>query len=536
MTQSEIEEAKLNAMQRAWQGKRGHSSFFEETAAEVEEQLFSSSIQSSRPVNAKDQFQSQIQSSQICKDNEAAIVPWDVIQEQFVLQPSVATEKKSLTLDASAVGDLPAIYTICALDPHQFPVIGVYVDKSIIPGFKYKIRLLPAVGESPTKQKCMFNGKALTLRSIGRGYARRFTFEADENHLNNNENYFYSDNRSEGYAFEWEPVSEGDKFTIFDMNNEAQGTLEVLKIEGPQFEISNVFTKHGIEKRANVKFIGKVEFYETGVAKPRPLSGVVISLKAKGKSSAEIQKVNNVAIQRQRYYLLPGIRTVHRRVTVRGEDINDVPTKYSMTGLEPYELPVVGTYIDPRVVPGFHYRVRPNDRREHLFSGRALKLVSIGMGYAKRLTFEPDSNLVQNNYLWSDNHPDGLGLEIRAVRKGMTFIIQAGEDNLGEATVWRADKPQREEKMEKVKTSNGKYAIEKYIHIDVMCHIKIAIPGASIENAGDILMSVYGLAVVRKEPNARDVRVLRVENVGLDSQLNVLFAQNRVGLTFFPKK
>lgn len=47
-------------------------------------------------------------------------------------------------------------------------------------------------------------------------------------------------------------------------------------------------------------------------------------------------------------------------------------------------------------------------------------------------------------------------------------------------------------------------------------------------------MRVCGVAVVRKEPNANEAKVLRVENVGLDSQLNLLFARNQTELTFFP--
>lgn len=94
-----------------------------------------------------------------------------------------------------------------------------------------------------------------------------------------------------------------------------------------------------------VKFTGKVEFYETGVAILLPLSGIAISKKSKGCSTAEISKVINVNIKKHRYSLLPGIHTDRRRVTVRGEDIRDVPTKYTMTGLQPYELPVVGKLI-----------------------------------------------------------------------------------------------------------------------------------------------------------------------------------------------
>lgn len=113
----------------------------------------------------------------------------------------------------------------------------------------------------------------------------------------------------------------------------------------------------------------------------------------------------------------------------------------------------LGTYVDPRIIPGFCYKVRPNDRKEHLFEGRALRLCSIGMGYAKRLTFEPDSLVNPDNYLWSDSHPDGLGLEPRAVHKDMRFALYADDQLLGEATVFRADLPQTEEKMERVRVS-----------------------------------------------------------------------------------
>lgn len=88
----------------------------------------------------------------------------------------------------------------------------------------------------------------------------------------------------------------------------------------------------------------------------------------------------------------------------------------------------------------------------------------------------------------------------------------------------------------KVKTESGKFAIEKYVHIDVMCHIAIAIPGGGCNETSESLMRVYGLAVVRKEPNRNQAHVIRVENVGLDSQLNVLFAQTHTELTFCPKK
>lgn len=277
-----------------------------------------------------------------------------------------------------------------------------------------------------------------------------------------------------------------------------------------------------------------MEFYETGVAKPTPVSGTAICVKGKGNNKAGIIKIIDVSIKKRKYVLRPGVDTTKRRVTVRGSDIKDVPTKYTMTGLKSYEIPVVGTYVDPRIIPGFYYRVRPNDRKSHLFNGKTLRLLNIGMGYAKRLTFESESKIENNNYLWSDNHPDGLGLEPRALHEGMKFKVTAGGQVLGEASVFRTDNPQIEEKMEKIPTKDGKFAIQKYIHVDVICHVWLTTPGRCSTESEQYLMRVCGLAVVRKEPNSINSRVLRVEKIGLDSELEILFRQSNYELVFIP--
>lgn len=79
------------------------------------------------------------------------------------------------------------------------------------------------------KPRYLFGGKALTLQSIGRGFARRLTFEPVDSTLNDNDNYFWTDSRPEGFVFEIEAVSIGDKFTIYDANHEPQGILEVVQ-------------------------------------------------------------------------------------------------------------------------------------------------------------------------------------------------------------------------------------------------------------------------------------------------------------------
>jgi hypothetical protein len=90
----------------------------------------------------------------------------------------------------------------------------------------------------------VFNGRALQLLSIGRGYSKRLTFEADTNTLNNNSNYFWSDSSPDGFAFELEVVSPGDKFTLQDANHVAAGTLEILHNSVSCLSISLFCTEH----------------------------------------------------------------------------------------------------------------------------------------------------------------------------------------------------------------------------------------------------------------------------------------------------
>ena len=57
-----------------------------------------------------------------------------------------------------------------------------------------------------------------------------------------------------------------------------------------------------------------------------------------------------------------------------------------------------GVFVHPSIVPGFRYYVRHCDKQNYLFEGRALALVSVGLGYGKRLTFSGDSLNENNNF------------------------------------------------------------------------------------------------------------------------------------------
>lgn len=48
-----------------------------------------------------------------------------------------------MCLNAGALNDIPARYTITSLPNYEFPAVGVYVDSRIIPGFSYRVRVLP---------------------------------------------------------------------------------------------------------------------------------------------------------------------------------------------------------------------------------------------------------------------------------------------------------------------------------------------------------------------------------------------------------
>ncbi|XP_032517001.2 uncharacterized protein LOC116769910 isoform X2 [Danaus plexippus] len=480
---------------------------------------------------------------QSCECFECLCVQVILEQPEIPTKPywSQSAYEKEVLLDASTLGDVPAVYRVPAPAPHQMPVIGVYIDPRVRTGFRYKIRPMQALDAPPlsVKPRYLFGEKALTLQSIGRGFARRLTFEPVDSTLNENNNYFWTDSNPDGFVFEIEAVSVGEKFTIYDANHEPQGILEIVQQQKNQIELEQKISEDGtIEKKVKINTLCKVEWYENdGITKLVPMTGIAILVKGKG--NAVVTRIVNVAIGikqlKKGFELKSGVKTSSRRIAVNGCDIHDIPCQYSVVGLERYELPVIGTYVDPRIIPGFHYRVRPANCRRHLFDGRSLLLQSVGMGYGKRITFKPDTLNSPENYFWSDSHPEGVGMEPRAVHPDMKFYITGNGGLLGEASVFRADLPQVEEKTEYVDVPGKKgKAVEKYIQVDVTCHVKLATTGGGSVDSEVHLMKVSGTALVRKEPGESSAKLIKMFNVGLDSQLNLLFAHSQTELTFHP--
>lgn len=109
---------------------------------------------------------------------------------------------------------------------------------------------------------------------------------------------------------------------------------------------------------------------------------------------------------------------------------------HQLSALIPY---VTGVYVDPKIKPGFRYRVRHVGSERYLFNGRALTLQSVGLGYGKRITFAGDSLNFNDNYFWSDSDPNGFAFSLDAVQPGdkMTVYGCNGTGVVGEVKVER---------------------------------------------------------------------------------------------------
>lgn len=83
-------------------------------------------------------------------------------------------------------------------------------------------------------------------------------------------------------------------------------------------------------------------------------------------------------------------------------------------------------------------------------------------------------------------------------------------------------------------TGRSRFIVDKHIQVDVTCHMKLATTGGGLVDSEVHLMRVSGVALMRKRPEDSKARLIKVYNVGLDSQLNQLFVQSQTELVFNP--
>lgn len=454
-------------------------------------------------------------------------------------------QNNATILDGKDFRDVPAKYVVPILKPYEYHVIGVCIDKRIVPGFRYRVRPIDSLDYN---SDYLFDGKAVRLQSIGRGYCRRITFAPTSPYgsLNKNDNYFWSDSRPYGYAFQLEVVSVDEEYTLYSSHHRHPiGHLKIIKLQCPQEEIDHVLLDDkSVKKTVKVCFLAEVEWYYENEDTVISISGTAVCTKPKN-GIAEVDHIENVLVginSSECYTLIPGIDNRKRCIFVSGALCQDIPFDFTITGLEIYEMPVIGTYVDPRIIPGFYYRIRAVVSDEHLLDGETLLLQNIGMGYSKRFTFYPPKNQKNNNtnYFWTDSWPGGFGFELRAIRKDTNFDIYAKNQLIGHASVFRVDEPQREEKQLLIKSGKGT-SVVKYVHVDVTCHVTFNMASGKIEADGeaaydDHIMRISGVAVLAKHSNTTEAVLVRVEEVGLDSQLNLLFRNQHTDLVLYPTK
>lgn len=119
-------------------------------------------------------------------------------------------------------------------------------------------------------------------------------------------------------------------------------------------------------------------------------------------------------------------------------------------------------YVDPRVCPGFKYRVRRAGSDAFFYGGQARTLESVGMGYGRRLTFSGESLNHNDNYFWSDSHPEGFAFSLHAVSPNHQFLIVDGDEAVvGEAAVVTVH-----EQLEVAMTS-GKNGVTKRVKVNM---------------------------------------------------------------------
>lgn len=200
-------------------------------------------------------FESSTESQLENRDFLSEPPPHDPVDEQLARKANKANQAAPASdflyiVRGEDINDVPTSYVVNGIKPHEFPVIGTYVDKRVVPGFRYVVRV-------NRTSRFLFGGRPLLLESVGRGYGKRITFEAPPGGLNENDNFFYSDTIAQGYGFAPVAVQVGDRFRVQDCQGEVCGDLVLDELLGEQTEVAGDVRK---EDGAIVKEIA-VDFH-----------------------------------------------------------------------------------------------------------------------------------------------------------------------------------------------------------------------------------------------------------------------------------
>lgn len=172
---------------------------------------------------------------------------------------------------------------------------GFHVDENICPGFRYRVRYMGT-------KDFLFNGEPRMLQSIGLGYGKRLTFSGET--LNNNENYFWSDSRPEGYAFRVCAVEAGDKFVIYDEMSRVVGDVDIIEVDENQTEEKTVYEPDYVTKIVRVRLTANTQYHlHHGMLMDvtdhmTNLEGTAVLVRHRGSMAATLQQISDVHVPR----------------------------------------------------------------------------------------------------------------------------------------------------------------------------------------------------------------------------------------------
>jgi len=166
-------------------------------------------------------------------------------------------------------------------------------------------------------------------------------------------------------------------------------------------------------------------------------------------------------------------------------------------------------YIDKNIVPGFRYRVREIETQKKLFDGEAKYLESIGQGYGKRLTFETDDILENDNFFWTDSNEHGYAFSIEAISVGDIFVAKLGNRELGFVKITSVQENQKIDSSEVEDRS-----VVKKVKVDFQC--KMAEKWNESTFGGKFSLNLQGVATLvkgRQEQRSK-IQDIKISNQG----------------------
>lgn len=177
-------------------------------------------------------------------------------------------------------------------------------------------------------------------------------------------------------------------------------------------------------------------------------------------------------------------------------------------------LCISGFHMDDRICPGFKYHVRYLGSDREVFEGEPRALLSVGMGYGKRLTFKGEKLNLNDCYFWTDNNPEGYGFSISVISKGEIYVIYDSlNQRIGDVIIESVELPQIEQSM-----TCSKGDVTKIVRARFTCSIRYhnKLEDTLYDIANQDLQTVEGKVEVVKSRRSKEATVVCIKEVAFE--------------------